>query len=272
MPDVGIVDAWANWWPEAFFNSDEMFGGLYRRLRLEQRTRLSEADVVDEATAGGVSKMVVSATATTDGGVDNDVVAAVAGRHPALMVGCASVDPRDGMAAVRELRRAVQELGMRGLKILPFLYGAAPNHGIYFPLYAACVDLGVPVLILTGHTAVALPNEVGRPGYLDEVALHFPELTIIAGHAGYPWTGELISLCWKHENLYIDTSGHRPKYFPPELTRYLNSYGSRKVLFGTGYPLMDFAGPVQEVDGLGLKADAKAAFLGGNAARIWGWD
>ncbi len=272
MSNAGIVDVWANWWPEAFFNSEEMFDGLYQRLHLEHRTRLTEADVVGEASAGGIAKMVVSATATTDGGVDNDVVAALAGRHPALMVGCASVDPRDGMPAVRELRRAVQELGMRGLKVLPFLYGAPPNHGIYFPLYAACIDLDVPVLILTGHTAVALPNEVGRPGYLDEVALHFPELTIIAGHAGYPWTSELISLSWKHENLYIDTSGHRPKYFPPELTRYLNSYGARKVLFGTGYPLMDFAGPLKEVDGLGLKPEAKAAFLGGNAAQIWGWD
>ncbi len=268
---VSVVDVWANWWPEAFFRHELMFDELYERLNLRHRTQLTESDVVAEADAGRVSKIIISATATPRSPVDNEAVAAVVARRPELFVGCASVDPRDGMTAVRELHRATGELGFRGLKLLPFLYDVPPNDAIYYPLYAACVELDIPVLILTGHTAVALANEPGRPGYLDDVALHFPELTIIAGHAGYPWTPELISLSWKHENLYIDTSGHRPKYFPPELTRYLNSYGTRKVLFGTGYPLMDFAGPLGEVDALALKPDAKAAFLGGNAARIWRW-
>ena len=266
-----IVDVWANWWPAAFFQHETRLAALYRRLNLEVRTKLTESDIVDEAAAAGVSRVVISATASPGSPVSNDAVAGVVASEPDLFVGCASVDPRDGMGAVRDLRRAVRELGFRGLKLLPFLYDAAPNSAIYYPLYAACIELGIPVLILTGHTAVARPNEPGRPGHLDDVALHFPELTIVAGHAGHPWTAELISLSWKHENLYIDTSGHRPKYFPPELTRYLNSYGSQKVLFGTGYPLMDFAGPLGEVDGLGLKPAAKTAFLGGNAARIWGW-
>ena len=270
-PQGGVVDVWANWWPETFFRDEPHLDALYQRLQLTDRTRLTKADVVAEATAGGVTKIVLSATATSGAGVDNDSVAALAIRHPDLIVGCASVDPHAGMAAVHELRRAVGDLHMQALKLLPFFYGAPPNAAIYYPLYAACIDLDIPVLILTGHTAVALPNDVGRPGHLDEVALHFPELKIIAGHAGFPWTQELISLSWKHQNLYIDTSGHRPKYFPPELTRYLNSYGSQKVLFGTGYPMMDFAGPLGEVADLGLKPAAEAAFLGGNARRIWGW-
>ena len=265
-----VVDAWANWWPAAFFSHEPMMASLYGRLNLQERTRLTEADIVDEAAAAGVSKIVVSATAWPGSPVGNDAVAAVVAGQPDLFIGCASVDPREGMAGVRKLRRAVSELRFRGLKLLPFLYDAPPNNAIYYPLYATCVELGIPVLILTGHTAVAKPNEPGRPGYLDDVALHFPELSIIAGHAGFPWTDELISLSWKHKNLYIDTSGHRPKYYPAPLSRYLNSYGSHKVLFGTGYPLMDFAGPLGEVDDLGLKPGAKAAFLGGNAARIWG--
>ncbi len=266
-----IVDVWANWWPAEFFQHESRLAALYRRLHLEARTRLAASDIVNEATAAGVSKVVISATATPGSPANNNAVASVVAGQSDLFVGCASVDPRDGMDAVRKLRRAVRQLGFRGLKLLPFLYDAAPNCAIYYPLYAECIELGIPVLILTGHTAVAAPNEPGRPGHLDDIALHFPELTIIAGHAGYPWTTELISLSWKHANLYIDTSGHRPKYFPPELTRYLNSYGGQKVLFGTGYPLMDFAGPLGEVDAMGLKPDAKAAFLGGNAARIWGW-
>ena len=139
----------------------------------------------------------------------------------------------------------------------------------YYPLYAACVDLAIPALILTGHTAVALPNDTGRPGHLDAVALHFPDLKIVAGHAGYPWTTELIALSWKHPNLLIDTSGHRPKHFPAELVRYMNSYGRNKVLFGTGYPLMDYAGPIAEVDAMDLKPETRAAFLFENACSLW---
>ncbi|GIR86395.1 MAG: hypothetical protein CM15mP85_30190 [Rhodobacterales bacterium] len=69
-------------------------------------------------------------------------------------------------------------------KILAISIWITPNHASYFPLYAECVELNIPVLILTGHTAVNLSNETGRPSSLDDIALHFPELIIIAGHAG----------------------------------------------------------------------------------------
>ena len=138
-------------------------------------------------------------------------------------------------------------------------------------MYATCIEEDIPVLILTGHTAVQQPSEHGRPHYLDEIALHFPELTIIAGHAGFPWTQELISLAWKHENVYIDTSGHRPKYFPPELVRYMDSYGRNKVLFGTGYPLMTYADALKDLSEVTLKQKTLEAFLYENAKNIWGW-
>ncbi len=175
------------------------------------------------------------------------------------------------MAAVRELRCLVTEHGFAAVKFLPFLYDLAPNDRAYFPLYAAAAELDVPVLVLTGHTAVLRPNETGRPQYLDDVALFFPELTIIAGHAGYPWTDELVGLAWKHERLFIDTSGHRPKHFPPQLLRFMSSYGSTKVLFGTGWPMMDPAVPLADVDDLGLRPDVVERYLWSNAAGIWGW-
>lgn len=266
-----VIDVWANWWDAAFFEAEPDLRALYHRIGMEARIGLGADDIVAEAKAGGVSRIVISGTAFPGSPATNDAVATVVAAAPELFVGCAAVDPRDGMAAVRALRRAVETLGFRGLKLFPYLYDRPPNDAIYYPLYAACIDLGIPVLILTGHTAVRRASEPGRPHYLDEVALHFPELVIVAGHAGFPWTQELISLAWKHENVYIDTSGHRPKYFPPELRHFMNSYGRRKVLFGTGYPLMDYAGPLAEVDALKLKPESRRAFLSGNAARLWGW-
>jgi len=234
------------------------------------RTDVDFDRMIAEADAGAVDRLIISATAFPGSPVDNDCVASIVARAPRRLIGCASVDPRLGMSAVRELRRAVRALGCRGLKLLPFLYDEPPSSRIYYPLYTECIELGVPVLILTGHTAVRARSEVGRPLHLDEVALFFPELTIIAGHAGYPWTDELVSLAWKHERVFIDTSGHRPKYFPPQLTRFLDSYGRDKVMFGTGYPLMDYAGPLAEFRALGLREETNAKVLGDNAAKLFG--
>jgi predicted TIM-barrel fold metal-dependent hydrolase len=266
-----VADVWANWWNREFFAAETNLDALYRRFGIENRRDVTLARLREEAERGGVTKIVISATAFPGSPCDNRAVARIVAQAPELLVSCASVDPRDGMVAVRELRRAVSDDGMRGLKLLPFLYDLPPNHAVYFPLYAACVDLAIPVLILTGHTAVMKRSEVGRPIHLDDIALHFPDLVIIAGHAGYPWTDELISAAWKHPNVFIDTSGHRPKHFTPALRQFMNSWGRDKVMFGTGYPLMDYAGPLAEIDSLQLKPEALEKFLWSNAARVWGW-
>ncbi len=266
-----VADVWANWWDSALFAALSDLQTLYDRLGLNERAGITPERLATDVGDGSIDRVVISATAFPESPVSNDVVAGIISQMPETLVGCASVDPTLGMSAVLELRHAVETLGFRGLKLLPFLYDRPPNDAIYYPLYAACVDLEIPVLVLTGHTAVMRRSEVGRPLYLDDVALHFPELTIIAGHAGYPWTDELISLAWKHPNLYIDTSGHRPKYLPPSLRHFLNSYGRDKVMFGTGYPLMDFAGPIAEARAMDLRPESLEGYLWANAARVWQW-
>lgn len=91
-------------------------------------------------------------------------------------------------------------------------------------------------------------TEDGRPiPYLDDVAREFPELTVVGGHIGYPWTNEvprllsdhqMISLCTKHRNVYIDTSAYTAKRFPQELVTYMNTNGKSRVLFGSNYPML----------------------------------
>ena len=222
--DDPVIDVWANWWDADFFAAEPRLDALYRRLALEARMHLGLPELVAEAAAGGVGRIVLSGTAFPGSPATNDRIADIIAGHPNLFIGCAAADPTLGITAVRELRRAVETLGFCALKLFPYICGRPPNDAIYYPLYTACIDLGIPVLILTGHTAVQESSEPGRPHYLDEIALFFPELKIIAGHAGFPWTQELISLAWKHPNVYIDTSGHRPKYFPPELKHFMNSY------------------------------------------------
>ena len=165
------------------------------------------------------------------------------------------------MEGVRELRRCVEELGFKGLRVIPWLWEAPPTDRRFYPLLAACVDLGVPFCTQVGHTGPLRPSETGRPiPYIDQVALDFPELTIVCGHVGYPWTEEMVAVARKHENVYIDTSAYTTKRLPPELIAYLKSRGGRrKVMFGTNYPMIAPAKALEGLDELGLDEETRSS-------------
>ena len=269
------ADVWANHWPEEFFAAYRPLGEVYDKLGIAgQVTDLAE--LASAAAACGVGKVIISATQVPDTPADNRAVARAIAPHPALTLGCASVDP-DSADAADEVRRAITEDNFGALKVLPFLHGVAPNDRRYEPVYQQCIELEVPVLFLTGHQALAhVPSEIGRPAHLDEVAIRFPALKIIAGPGGWPWTDELIALAQKHPNLYMHTviapGPMREQYLPPQLLYYINTMGRDKVMWGTGYPFMQHAQALQEVHGLGLEPGAIDAWLWGNAARMWGWE
>jgi predicted TIM-barrel fold metal-dependent hydrolase len=175
------------------------------------------------------------------------------------------------VAAVHELRRAVRELGMRALRIVPWLWGLPPNDRRYYPLYAECVELGIPFCTQVGHTGPLRTSETGRPiPYIDDVALEFPDLVIVGGHIGYPWTDEMIALATKYPNVYIDTSAYTARRFPSELVAYVRANGRRKVMFATNYPMITASRALEGLDGLELDEEATELFLSGNARRVFG--
>jgi uncharacterized protein len=204
--------------------------------------------------------------------ISNDEVAGWVAAHPDRFAGLACVDLNKPMEAVRELRRCVTELGFKGLRVVPWLWEAPPTDRRYYPLYAACVELGVPFFTQVGHTGPLRPSETGRPiPYIDQVALDFPELVIVGGHIGYPWTEEMIAVCRKHENVHIDTSAYVPRRFPPELVAYMRSNGGRRqVLFGTNFPMLGHQQALEGLDELGLDGEAGELYLSGNARRLLG--
>ena len=221
--------------------------------------------------AANITKALVSAWWGPSGPLlDNDHVAAFVGRHPERLVGIASVDLSRPMAAIRELRRAVRSLGMRGLRLLPWLWGLPPNDRRYYPLYAECIELNIPFCLQVGHAGPLRPSEPGRPiPYLDEVACDFPELTIVGGHIGYPWTIEMITLATKYPNVYIDTSAYKTSRYPPELVAFMQKHGRDKVLFGSNWPMLSPSACLATLDSLGLDDEAKRMFLGENAKRVF---
>jgi uncharacterized protein len=203
--------------------------------------------------------------------ISNDEVAEWVRLHPNRFAGLATVDLDRPMDAVRELRQRVHDDGFVGLRVVPWLWNAPPTDRRYYPMFAECVQLGVPFCTQVGHTGPLRPSETGRPiPYIDQVALDFPELVIVCGHVGYPWTEEMVAVARKHENVYIDTSAYTIKRLPPELVRFMKTgTGQRKVLFGSNYPMITPAHALAELDGLGLGDDARRDFLYGNAERVF---
>ncbi len=202
--------------------------------------------------------------------VSNDEVAGFVQRFPDRLSGVAAVPLDRPMEAVRELRRCVGE-GFLGLRVVPWRWNAPPTDRRYYPLYAECIELGVPFCLQVGHTGPLMPSEPGRPiPYLEEVALDFPELVIVGGHIGYPWTEEMLSLARRFDNVHIDTSAYTPARYPASLVDFMKSKtGRHKVLFGSNWPMVPPANALRQVSDLDLDDEARALFLGGNAQRVF---
>jgi len=200
---------------------------------------------------------------------DNQAVAQAQQRHPGRIFGQYHASPVHIMKAVRELEHYVRERGFVALRIEPFMWRKPPTDRAYYPLYAKAAELGVAFQTQVGHTGPLYPSETGRPLYIDEVALDFPELRIVCGHVGWPWTEEMIAVAWKHRNVWIDTSAHVPKHYPPAFVHFMKTFGKDKVCFATDYPLLQWERVLGEVDALGLSAEVKQRFLHDNAARAF---
>ncbi len=266
-----IIDAWAQH-PTLRHAQDPMFASLRRWTRTEAPSEnVPVQTTIAAMDAAGVDKALISAwIAPHKVMISNDEVAEFVAEFPERLVGVGSVDISRPMQAVAEIRRCVNDLGFKAVRVLPWLWDKPPTDPLFYPVYTACCELRVPFCTQIGHTGPLMSSEVGRPIYLDRVALDFPELTIVGGHIGYPWTDEAIAVSTKHENVYIDTSAYVTKRYPQQLVDYLRHHGRDKVLFGTNYPMILPAAALADVDSLGLDDEARELFLGGNAARVYG--
>ena len=200
-------------------------------------------------------------------------VAEVCAQYPDRFSGLAGVDPYRGMQGIYDLEQGVKEYGFVGAHLYPHWFGLAPDHAKYYPYYSKCCELDIPIMMQVGHNLVysktrRLPS-VGRPITLDQVAIDFPELALIGIHVGVPWTDEMISMCWKHENIYTAGDAYAPKYWPESYVHYANTYGRHKVMFGTDWPVIDPERAVKEVDDLGMNDEAKQMLMRDNAIRVF---
>ncbi len=250
------------------------------RMPAAMRGGVSIADYLKRMDRAGIERSLLIAVRCGDLRVRGsfeipyEMVAKICARYPQRFAGLAGIDPTRGMQGLRDLEYAVTKLGFVGAHWYPHWFAMPPDAPQIYPYYAKCCELGIPIMMQVGQNLVysrerRLPS-VARPILLDQVAIDFPELVLIGIHIGVPWTDEMISMCWKHENVYTAGDAYAPKHWPKSYVRYADSYGRHKVLFGTDWPVIDPERAVSEVAGLGLRPESHALLMRENALRVFG--
>ena len=234
-------------------------------------------DEIAKMDAAGIEKGLM--IATTGGWSGSDIffekpverIAEVINAHPNRFKGVVGINPTNLVPGVARVEEAIKEYGFIGAHLYPHWFGKEPGNRIYYPFYAKCAELGIPLQIQIGHSAQHFLPTVANPMTLDRVAIDFPELTIIGIHIGYPWVEEMIAVTWKHPNVFVGCDAHSPKYWDPSFVRFINSRrGQDKVLFGTDWPVIDFERAVNEIGELGLKESVMKKLFWENAIRVYG--
>ncbi len=219
---------------------------------------------------------VDAVTQTGRAAVRNDEILEVAAANADVLIPFGSVDPhRDD--AVDEVRR-LAGLGVRGFKFHPNIQAFFPNDEAFYPIYGAIQEAGVPALFHTGHSGIGtgLPGGGGirlkysNPMCVDDVAVDFPDMTIVLAHPSFPWQDEAISVALHKQQVYIDLSGWSPKYFPPQLVRYANTQLRDRVLFGSDFPLITPDRWLKDFEQAEFKDEVRPLILKENAARLLG--
>jgi predicted TIM-barrel fold metal-dependent hydrolase len=250
------------------------------RARVEAAAQPLDA-VMAAIDAAGIGRTLITgfdeASTARKTFVPNEIVAAIAARHPDRFLPFAGADIMRGREALCDFERWVRERGFRGLSLRPFMIGLPADDRHYYPFYAKCVELGVPLSIHTSaNWTTGAINDLGHPRHLDPVARDFPELRIIMSHAGYPWVLEAVLLAWKYEHVYLELAAHRPRYLAEAgtgwdpLLRFGQSTIADKVLFGTGWFLLGRppAAILEEFRALPVKPAVMERWLSGNAERL----
>jgi uncharacterized protein len=276
------IDVHVHPWTRAFMkkNGPIMKACDFFRLDLERLPRSTD-QLLDEMDQAGVAKAVILGQDThatpnrafRNYTLRNDEVAGIATRSKDRLIPFAGVDPNAGRESLRELKRAVKKLGMRGLKVHSSANSVYLNdRGRMFPIYEFCQEVNIPILFHTGTTGLGdCEIKYSKTELLDEVCQTFPDLKVVMAHFGWPWPEVAIAIALRSPNVFIDVSGWKPRYLPQSILPYLNGILQDRFLFGTDYPMLrqmewmeDFKGSLEPK----LKPGVGGKLLSSNAKRL----
>ena len=194
-------------------------------------------------------------------------------QHPDRFLPSIGVDPNEGMRAVEQIVEAHESTGLAALAGFPA--GCNPqvpiNDKRWYPVYAKCSELGVPIFMCVGVPGPRVPMASQKVELLDEVCWFFPELTIVMRHGAEPWEELAVKLMLKWPNLYYSTSAFAPRYYPRAIIDYANTRGADKVMYGGYFPMgLTLERIFSELPDVPLRDEVWPKFLRHNAARVLG--
>jgi predicted TIM-barrel fold metal-dependent hydrolase len=238
------------------------------------------ADLIADLDANGIDHAVMHAE--TEGGESadalNEALCGVLAEHPGLFTGVATVDVvgvRPGRAARQAATAHAQ--GLRGISIQPAFFGLDIDDRALYPLYSRAEELGLVVAIHTGITYSRIhPMRHERAELFDQVACDFPDLRLIAAHAGWPWATDYAAVARRHPTVYLEFGALAPKYVARAGTGWDATFAMManvlraQVLYGSDWPMIAPQRALSEWRQSGLPDDALDALFAGNAARLFG--
>jgi len=239
-------------------------------------------DNVPGALAGDVDPVAVTLGEMTKYGIERGLVGCedrVSQRalreHPERFIASNNADANDILGAVRKIRRLKDEYDIRAVGTFPA--GCTPQIPIsdakWYPVYATCAELGIPIFICAGIPGPRLPSLCQHVEMLDIVCYDFPELTIVTRHGCQPWTELMVKLMLKWPNLHYSTSAFAPKHYDPRIIDYANTRGADRVIYAGYFPMgLTLERIFTDMPNVPFKDEVWPKFLRGNAMRVLGLD
>jgi predicted TIM-barrel fold metal-dependent hydrolase len=192
-------------------------------------------------------------------------------KYPDRFRGLYLINPLLVMDGVKEMEMVVKEYGF--IAALAHCAGFVPfNDKMYFPFYAKCVELDIPVIAQIGHYGAPMSEGYAHPLLVDDVAELLPELRIVAGHTGWPWCDDLIAVALKYPNVFVSMEAHLPKYWEASMVKYIDTRGRDKCMWGSDFPITDQKQNLEQVEQLGFREETKRKFLRENAIKVFKLD
>jgi predicted TIM-barrel fold metal-dependent hydrolase len=263
------IDGWVNLNfaspASAGLDVSHLFPGLEERVvRGTDPDRLLQ--VMDDA---GVERAVLTAGFNGRARDDLESLTRAVKAYPDRFVASLVVDPRAGMDTVRLVREAVEHR-VRLVRMLAYETQLPYDHPAYYPVYAVCAELGIPVGLNVGLPGPRVAGLAQHPIAVDTVCAFFPGLKIVLSHGGAPWFDECAHLVLKWPELYYMTSAYAPKRVPRVILDLMNGRGADKVIWASDYPVIDLKRCVEEIAALDFKDESRRRrFARDNAYRLF---
>ena len=264
-----VIDLWVNSLSKeaaAAFLDKSGFGSVEGFFGVEVREGMTPLDLVTEMDRVGVDRAVLSTSLSR---VEDDTLAFAAEQRGRLYL-ATSVDrpdrPRRQSMAIRQ-RAAEGTVDL--VRVSPLVDQYPLNHALYYPVYATCEELGLPVSINIGIPGPRVRSRCQDPVLLEDVLIDFPDLVVIGAHMGHPFEELLIEYMLKWPNLYLSNSAYLAKYMHPSMVKFMGSRRGRgRVLFASDHPFLPMEKALSAARSLALEEGPMADFLGGTAERL----